>query len=103
MNELQSTEQFNILKNKDKTIFVFSADWCPDCRFIEPFMPAIEAKYPEFTFILVDRDKCIDLCIALDVFGIPSFVAFKDGLETGRFVSKERKTQAEIEAFIEAQ
>lgn len=32
--------------------------------------------------------------------GIPSFVAFENGKETGRFVNKDRKTQAEIESFI---
>ena len=37
----------------------------------------------------------------LDVFGIPSFIAFEDGRELGRFVSKDRKTQEEIEQFIE--
>lgn len=103
MKILQSTEQFNLLVNNDKTIFVFSAGWCPDCRFIEPFMPAVEAKYQDFTFVLVDRDQFIDLCIDLDVFGIPSFVSFQNGKETGRFVSKDRKTQTEIESFIEAQ
>ncbi|SIE49450.1 Uncharacterised protein [Mycobacteroides abscessus subsp. abscessus] len=33
-------------------------------------------------------------------FGIPSFIAFRDGEESGRFVSKDRKTQEEIENFI---
>jgi hypothetical protein len=36
----------------------------------------------------------------LSVFGIPSFVAFKNGQEAGRFVSKDRKTQEEIEEFL---
>jgi hypothetical protein len=34
------------------------------------------------------------------VFGIPSFIAFENGKELGRFVSKDRKTQEEIERFI---
>ncbi|GEK31943.1 thiol reductase thioredoxin [Kurthia zopfii] len=103
MNALQSEEQFKTLKNEGKTVFLFSADWCPDCRFIDPFMPEVEGKFPEFNFIYVDRDKFIDVCIELDVFGIPSFVAFNNGEETGRFVSKDRKTQEEIEAFLAKQ
>lgn len=103
MEILQSVEQFHTLKNEDKTVFVFSAGWCPDCRIIEPFMPIIEAKYQDRQFILVDRDQFIDLCIELDVFGIPSFISFAAGEETGRFVSKDRKTQQEIEEFLEAQ
>lgn len=103
MNALQSEEQFNTLKNEGKTVFLFSADWCPDCRFIDPFMPEVESKFTDFNFIYVDRDKFIDICIELDVFGIPSFVAFNNGEETGRFVSKDRKTQEEIETFLAKQ
>lgn len=103
MNALQSEEQFNTLKNEGKIVFLFSADWCPDCRFIDPFMPEVESKFTDFNFIYVDRDKFIDICIELDVFGIPSFVAFNNGEETGRFVSKDRKTQEEIEAFLAKQ
>ncbi|MBO1915459.1 thioredoxin family protein, partial [Microvirga sp. 3-52] len=56
--------------------------------------------YPEYTFISVDRDEFIDLCVDLDIFGIPSFVAFNDGKELGRFVSKNRKTREDIEEFL---
>ena len=100
MEKLQLMEQFEQLKNEERTIFMFSADWCPDCRVIEPVLPGIEANYPEYTFILVDRDEFIDLCGNLDIFGIPSFIAFHSGVEVGRFVSKDRKSQAEIEEFI---
>lgn len=79
---------------------MFSAAWCVDCRFIEPALPEIEAKFTDYTFIHVDRDQFIDLCQQLDVYGIPSFIAFENGKELGRFVSKDRKTQEEIEAFI---
>ena len=100
MEKLQSIEQYEQLKNGERTMFMFSADWCPDCRVIEPILPRIEVDYPEYEFILVDRDEFIDLCGELSIFGIPSFVAFHDGEEVGRFVSKDRKTQEEIEEFI---
>ncbi len=101
MKKLESIEQFEQLKDNGKHIFMFSANWCPDCRVIEPILPEVEAKYKDYTFIYVDRDDYIDLCIQLDVFGIPSFIGFHDGQEVGRFVSKDRKTQEEIENFIE--
>ncbi|WP_203247117.1 thioredoxin family protein [Sporosarcina beigongshangi] len=100
MEKLQSIEQFEQLKNEERIIFMFSANWCSDCRVIEPILPGIEADYPEYTFIEVDRDEFIDLCGELDIFGIPSFLGFHSGVEVGRFVSKDRKTQAEIEEFI---
>ncbi|MED1203159.1 thioredoxin family protein [Heyndrickxia acidicola] len=100
MKKLQSMDEFKELKEKGRHIFMFSADWCPDCRFIDPVLPEIEEQFKEYTFVYVDRDDLIDLCADLSVFGIPSFVAFQDGEELGRFVSKDRKTKEEIEKFI---
>jgi thiol-disulfide isomerase/thioredoxin len=100
MKKLESMEQFEQMKNEGQHIFMFSADWCPDCLIIEPILPEVEEKFSDYTFVYVDRDEYIDLCGQLDIFGIPSFIAFRDGEETGRFVSKDRKTQEEIENFI---
>ncbi|WP_163101194.1 thioredoxin family protein [Peribacillus alkalitolerans] len=102
MKELETIEQFDQLKVNGKHIFLFSAEWCPDCRFIDPFMPQVEEKFSDFNFVYVDRDKFIDICVDNDIFGIPSFLAFEDGQELGRFVSKDRKTQEEIERFIKS-
>ncbi len=101
MKSLDSMEQFQELKNEENVVFMFSAEWCPDCRFVDPFMPEVEEKYSDFSFYYVDRDEFIDLCVKLDVFGIPSFVAYNKGEETGRYVNKDRKTQEQIEEFIE--
>lgn len=84
-----------------KVMLFFTADWCPDCLFIKPAMPEIEAKYTDFEFITVDRDENIDLCAELDVYGIPSFIAFDNGEELGRFVNKDRKTKDQVESFID--
>lgn len=100
MKKLESMEEFFLLRDNGSHIFLFSANWCPDCRVIEPVLPEIEAKFPQFQWVYVDRDEYIDLCIQLDVFGIPSFIGFENGKELGRFVSKDRKTQEEIEQFI---
>lgn len=63
-------------------------------------MPEIERELPDYKFVLIDRDEFIELCQQYDVFGIPSFIVFKDGEEVGRFVSKDRKTKSEIVEFI---
>ncbi|KRN29749.1 thioredoxin [Lactobacillus selangorensis] len=85
-----------------KHILFFTADWCPDCRFIKPVMPEIEADYPDYQFIQVDRDEFIDLCQEMGIMGIPSFVIYQDGKETGRFVNKDRKTKKQVEDFIDS-
>ncbi|WP_373893102.1 thioredoxin family protein [Virgibacillus natechei] len=101
MKTLETVEQFNNLKNNENVIMIFTAGWCPDCRVIEPELPAIEAEFPEYTFIEVNRDQFIELCQEYDIFGIPSFLAFRNGQEAGRFVSKDRKTREEVEQFIQ--
>ncbi|PLR68556.1 MULTISPECIES: thioredoxin family protein [Bacillaceae] len=100
MEKLQSMDQYQEVIGQEHVILMFSADWCPDCRFIDPFLPELQAENSDYTFYYVDRDKFIDLCAALSVFGIPSFVAFHKGQETGRYVNKERKTKEQIQEFI---
>ena len=87
---------------KNKSIILFTASWCPDCMFIKPFIGDVVKKYPDFTFYSINRDNFIELCQNLDILGIASFVSYENGQETGRFVSKLRKTQEEIEAFIQS-
>ena len=100
MRKLESMEEFHQLKENGKHVFMFSADWCSDCRIIEPILPEIESEYSDYTFLYVDRDQFIDLCIELDIFGIPSFIAYGDGRELGRFISKDRKSKEQIEDFM---
>ncbi|MGL5541557.1 MAG: thioredoxin family protein [Erysipelotrichaceae bacterium] len=102
MKNLSSLEEFETYYRQERTtIFVFSANWCPDCRFIEPFLPELIEKYSDMDFIYVDRDQWVDLAQGLRVLGIPSFIAVRNGQEVKRFVSKLRKTQAEIDQFLQ--
>jgi thiol-disulfide isomerase/thioredoxin len=81
---------------------VFKAVWCKDCHFIDPFMPEVERKYADkLTFVHIDRDELPDLCEKYNILGIPSFIAFVEGQELIRFVSKLRKTREEIEEFMD--
>ncbi|MDX8291476.1 thioredoxin family protein [Metabacillus indicus] len=100
MEKLQSMQQYNEVIQKERVIFMFSADWCPDCRFLDPILPELQEENSSYTFYYVDRDDFIDLCADLGVFGIPSFVAFHKGAETGRYVNKDRKTKEQIQEFI---
>lgn len=93
-------EELATYVEKGQNIFFFTADWCGDCRYIHPMMPELEALFPEYQWIEVDRDAFIDVCVEWGIFGIPSFVVIKDGKELGRLVNKERKTKEEIATFI---
>ncbi|MBW7474410.1 thioredoxin family protein [Paenibacillus oenotherae] len=84
------------------TVAVFKTTWCKDCHYIEPFMPDVEEKYAgKIGFVQIDRDDLPDLCSELNILGIPSFIAFRNGKELVRFVSKLRKSREEIEQFLD--
>lgn len=83
------------------SVFFFTADWCPDCQFIYPAMPEIEATFPNMTFIRVDRDEHMTLAQLWNIFGIPSFVVTQSGKELGRLVNKNRKSKEDIITFLE--
>ncbi|MEI5990760.1 thioredoxin [Enterococcus termitis] len=95
-----SYEELASYVSEGKSVFFFTADWCGDCRFIKPVMPEIEAEFPAFRFIEVDRDKFMDLASEWTIFGIPSFVVTDQGKELGRLVNKNRKTKEEITTFL---
>lgn len=103
MREVKTEAEFEQAISSAKPVVVkFFTDWCPDCHRIDPFMPAVEEKYQaELDMIAVNRDTLPELSQKLDVFGIPSFIAFREGKELVRFVSKLGKSREEIEHFLD--
>lgn len=100
LTEILTIEEYNRVIN-DQVIMVFSTTWCPDCHFLKTFIDELVNDNPKWKFYYVDRDKLIDLCIDLEILGIPSFIAYKNGTEVSRFVNKFRKTKEQIQTFID--
>ncbi|MCK1213453.1 thioredoxin family protein [Streptococcus uberis] len=101
MIEPKSYEELaQIIEKPEKVVLFFTADWCPDCQFIYPVMPEIEAENADFTFVRVNRDNFMEVAQEWNIFGIPSFVVLENGKEIGRLVNKLRKTKAEINDFL---
>ncbi|MBM7567428.1 thioredoxin family protein [Paenibacillus sacheonensis] len=103
MEMIKTDEAFrSAVQGDGVTVVVFKTTWCPDCHYIDPFMPDVEAAYGgKIRFFQIDRDELPDLCSELNILGIPSFVAFKNGGELVRFVNKLRKSREEIEQFLD--
>lgn len=103
MERIETVERFNeIIAQEEPVVAIFKTSWCPDCHFIDPFMPELETNYAgKVTFVEIDSEKLLDVAQQYHILGIPSFVAFKSGKETIRFVNKLRKTRPEIEQFVD--
>ncbi|MGM7702411.1 thioredoxin family protein [Pseudalkalibacillus sp. Hm43] len=102
MKTINSVEEWKEAIQSDNAIIMFSADWCPDCVFVKPIMEEIEQEQGAFEYYYVNRDQHIELAQENDIFGIPSFLAFRNGEEVGRYVDKERKTKEQIEKFLQS-
>lgn len=101
MTEIKTLKQFyDIVEQGDKAIIYWYTKWCPDCFAIKPHLPRLEQEFDSFAWYKIDRDVDIDLAKHLEIFGIPSFLAFKNGLEIGRFVDKKRKTYDQVKTFL---
>jgi thioredoxin-like negative regulator of GroEL len=95
-------EYFTIVRQEQPAVMIFSAGWCPDCRYLDVFIEDVERAYADrLAFYKVDRDKFLDLCETLDILGIPSFLVYRSGQIVGRFVNGKRKTREEVEAFLD--
>lgn len=101
MKKIQSNKEFyDAIEQEKTTVIYFYTKWCPDCFMVKPFLPRLEKDFEDIEFYKMDRDLDISLAKHLNIFGIPSFLMFKEGEELGRFVSKNRKTYLEVHNFI---
>ena len=103
MNFIKDIEDFKS-KTETDTVFVaiFRAEWCPDCTYINPFIDDVIAEISgSVTAANIDFDNYPELKAEYNVSGIPSFLTFKNGKEISRFVSRKRKSRAEITTFIQ--
>jgi thiol-disulfide isomerase/thioredoxin len=101
---LEKIEQLekSIASDTKVTIGIFRAEWCGDCLFIDSFMEKLTEKYDnEINAFNIDIEQFPDLAKKHSVVGIPSFVAFYKGEGVLRLVSRQRKSETEIDGFFQ--
>ena len=101
MKPIKSTKEFyDVIESNPQVLVYFYTKWCPDCFVIKPHIPRLECEFKEYIFYSIDRDMDIELAKHLNIFGIPSFLIYRDGEEIGRFVDKSRKSYEQVKDFI---
>ncbi len=103
MIKIKSMEEFKTKLDQSKIIIVvFTTTWCPDCHYIESFMDSVIDNFSsKASTFNIDIEEIPEIKKQYKINGIPSFVAFKDGIEINRFVNRSRKSKDEIEKFFE--
>ncbi|XP_059670276.1 thioredoxin H2 [Cornus florida] len=90
---------FNDSKESPKLIVVdFAASWCGPCKFMEPAIQAMAAKFTEVDFVKIDVDELSDVAQEFGVQAMPTFVLIKRGKEIDRVVGAKKD---ELEKKIE--
>ena len=83
-------------------ILDISAEWCSPCKALEPILSKVASSYPndEVLFCKLEaEDVNMKIAGSLSVRGFPTVIAFKNGIEVGRFHSSQ--TEDFIVDFID--
>lgn len=103
MKNISSNEEYNGVTSTGQTIVEFYANWCPDCKRIEPYFEEWEQQFEsDFNLVRANRDELPDLGEKLGILGIPTFIAYRDGEEVGRLFSRDAKSKEQVEEFLQA-
>ena len=79
-----------------KKIFLFTAEWCPGCKTLEPVMDRVRDAGVTVEKINIDYES--DRARAANVMSIPTVVLAENGQEIKRFVGA--KTYEQVLEFI---
>lgn len=75
------TDALEATLNKPGTVLIdFWAPWCAPCRSFAPVFEKVSQAHPEVTFAKVNVDEEPALAEAFSIQGIPTLVAFRDGV-----------------------
>jgi len=81
----------------DKTVLVdFGAEWCPPCMKMAPIVDELEKAGT--TVIKIDGGTQKDLCKEMQIGAFPTFIVYKNGVETWRKTGVV--TKEELEAAL---
>ena len=81
-----------VMASELPVVVYFWADWCPPCKWMAPIIKEV-ASENEKTFLIaqLDTDRNRQTTIKYRIEAIPTFIVFRDGKITGRFIGGMQK------------
>ena len=83
-----------VLNSRTPVLIDFWATWCGPCKMMGPVVEEIAESIGNNAKICkVNIDECPELATKYNVMSIPTFIAIKNGSETGRTVGVQSKDE----------
>ena len=98
---IESERQFNeAIQSENPVVVKFFANWCPDCKRMEAFLPSVLEELNDIPFFEIDKDAFSNIAESYQVMGIPSLLVFKSGEKIGHLHSANAKTPDQTIEFL---
>ncbi|WP_027119875.1 thioredoxin [[Mycoplasma] testudinis] len=80
MKKFESSIEFNeFIKNNDRVLVDFYADWCGPCKMMAPFFEQAAEEIKEVGFAKLNVDEVREIAEEYEIFAIPTTIAFVGG------------------------
>lgn len=86
MTELTTETLKEAMNSKQLVIVEFWAPWCKPCTILSPKLELLSNKHKDIGFAKLNVDEYEDAAENLNIRGIPTTIAFKEGKEVSRVV-----------------
>ena len=92
--EIKDYSEFEnkVLKVNEAVLVDFYASWCGPCKIMAPVVSEL-AESGRFSVYKVDVDKVTEAAGKFGVSSIPTFIAFRNGVEVARIVGAVSKQE----------
>ncbi len=75
------------LKNNEKVVVIFAAEWCDYCKAFLPKVEKITSDYEKVTFFKINYDENMALFQAEGIEATPTVKLYKNGVETDKLIT----------------
>ncbi|XP_021731287.1 thioredoxin H2-like [Chenopodium quinoa] len=85
-------EYFEASKQSNKLVVIyFTATWCGPCRYMEPTIKEIAAKYNDVEVVKIDVDELFNVSREYGVQAMPTFLLVKKGKQIDKVVGARKE------------
>ncbi|KAF3627017.1 Thioredoxin H4 [Capsicum annuum] len=82
---------FDSLKDTNRLVVIdFTATWCGPCKYMDPVLNDLAAKYTDVEFVKIDVDELADVAQEYEVQAMPTFVLIKKGKVVDKIVGADK-------------